>query len=122
MKLRVGFVSNSSSSSYIIALDEPKKCKECGRSDADILDLISKSTQDYGVSDDNEVNAIGLDNIKKYMKESWCLDDKEMDKIIGKLNKEKNKKLALIQISYHDETLSNLLDSNKNIKILWRSE
>jgi hypothetical protein len=52
MKVRSGFVSNSSSSSFVIAFDESKlgPCPHCGRKDLSILDLIKNSS-----NDDNQV-------------------------------------------------------------------
>jgi len=43
MKVRSGFVSNSSSSSFLIAYTEDK-CEHCGRSDLDIAELVRQST------------------------------------------------------------------------------
>ena len=48
MKTRSGFVSNSSSSSFIIAFDEGKfgHCPHCGRKDVSILDLVERANAD----------------------------------------------------------------------------
>jgi hypothetical protein len=49
MKVRMGFVSNSSSSSYIIRIrDKSEVCPHCGRSDADIEDFFHNASYDYG--------------------------------------------------------------------------
>jgi hypothetical protein len=46
MKIRNGFVSNSSSSSFIVALNPKEKCPHCGRSSQNILDIL-ESTNGY---------------------------------------------------------------------------
>ncbi|MHA2280061.1 MAG: hypothetical protein ACXAC5_04190 [Promethearchaeota archaeon] len=40
MKIRHGFVSNSSSASFILALSDEKECEHCGHSNRKMLDLI----------------------------------------------------------------------------------
>jgi hypothetical protein len=52
MKIRNGFVSNSSSSSFIVALSESEPCRYCGRHDTNILDLIESAS---AYNDDNRV-------------------------------------------------------------------
>jgi hypothetical protein len=48
MKYRNGFVSNSSSASFIVAVNESVPCKHCGRSDMSILDLIDSASNHSG--------------------------------------------------------------------------
>jgi hypothetical protein len=47
MKIRHSFVSNSSSSSYIIKINKNTTCKHCGRSDPDIVEIV-RAGDDYG--------------------------------------------------------------------------
>ena len=54
MKVRNGFVSNSSSSSFVVAYKESEKCPYCGRSDPDlrrVLDCAETSNR----SDDTKI-------------------------------------------------------------------
>jgi len=52
MKIRNGFVSNSSTTSFIVALNDSVPCPHCGRIDTDIINIIA-NTDDY--SGDTEI-------------------------------------------------------------------
>ena len=56
MKIRNGFVSNSSSSSFIIAFNPKDQCPYCGRSSPNIVDLINQNTNCRCYSDDTQIN------------------------------------------------------------------
>jgi hypothetical protein len=117
MKLRRGFVSNSSSSSFVIAVDKPSKCEHCGRSDMDILEMIERSGSN-GCSDDNDVRTLGKEAVINEI--SWYLAPVELKKITKLINSvSDDKKVALVSVSYHDDILNDLVKNSKNIKILW---
>ena len=114
MKIRNGFVSNSSSSSFVIAISETNKCEHCGRSDMDILDLVRRS-EEYGC--DTCIAAEGKEEVIKHLSE-WYESDKYIKKI--KDFDDNDKQIALVEISYHDDVLNNLITSSKNIEILFK--
>ena len=122
MKIRNGFVSNSSSSSFLIAIKKEKNnpCPCCGRKDFsfDFLDLIRNSRDD-----ETEVKANG-----KYIKDKIGehIGQFETD-ILNSIEKHEksddcNKyELALLDISYSDYAILHIMDNMEKsgaIKIL----
>jgi hypothetical protein len=78
MRIRTGFVSNSSSSSFILSIAKEQECKHCNQSNADVLNIIrdlfsskkyedyvpktfSGNPEDYLVSIDTEIEEINKD-------------------------------------------------------------
>jgi len=119
MKVRRGFVSNSSSSSFIIAVKPTENCPHCGRGDINVLDMIKKVAYN---DDDTEIYAEGIDEVSSYMLDRYSFDAEDAKELeeVKKLAKE-NYKVAGIRISYHNDTIRKLLDS-PNIKIISSDE
>lgn len=115
MKTRFGFISNSSSSSYIVAikfLKTSEKCPYCGRSDPNpqnFLEALERSNN-Y----DNQVNAVGVDNIIKERFEYNYLEGSlgKFREILEKYNNDEFI-IADIDISYHDEITKNIFNNMK---------
>lgn len=114
MKIRTGFVSNSSSSSYVIAYTKPDVCPHCGRSDVDIIKLIENSNN----NDDTYVSTKGYKEVLNDLK-SWFLEEEDDIKKEMKQLKSKDMEFAILFVSYHDEVTQELLENSKSIKILY---
>ena len=129
MKTRNGFVSNSSSSSFIIAIKKTNiPCPHCGRKDPDFLDMVENSSI-YN-EDDNRIDARETEETLKYIEdnEKGWVEAEEYKKIEDGLSKNKNNKewnIVDITLSNHDtslrETLDNMVTSG-NAEIIWKSE
>lgn len=126
MKTRNGFVSNSSSSSFVIALkDAPTPCPHCGRGYENFLHVIERH---HDNCDENRVRMEGADCILKEMQEDeingYVYDadkQKELTKKIEKYGGMKGWTVAEISISYHAPELRDELDRlvrEDKIKIL----
>ena len=149
MKIRSGFVSNSSSSSFIIAFDTNKfsPCPHCGRRDLSIVDMVKHSRNgDNQVAWDDaqerirrlreEISEIQEEIILlqkrrgEKFNEFWTVDDKinylegsisESEAEIAIIEDAVNKGLsvACIEVSYHDE---HILDEIDNLQRMGKLE
>jgi hypothetical protein len=71
MKIRQGFVSNSSSSSFIIELlEENQVCSHCGRKDPDLVDMIERGNG--WCSDDTHMSMYDKEEVLKWIEEEIC--------------------------------------------------
>ena len=116
MKIRQGFVSNSSSSSFIIAIDKSDKevCPTCGRSDIAVLDLIKGPS-----NSDTEVSAQGYKNVRAEVLE-WLVYDDNVQGLLDLIDKahKEGKDLAYLSIDNEDGHLADKLRSTPDITIL----
>ena len=74
MKIRSGFVSNSSSSSFVLKLikDDEDVCPHCGRGDKDLLTYLRASStySDHPCDNKCGIRAVGKDEVVKYMRDA----------------------------------------------------
>ena len=128
MKIRNGFVSNSSSASFIVAVKQGDKCPHCGRTDVDFLDLVEKmgAKADY---EDTELKSRGPQDIwNKWEKDilPYCGEEEKKDhEQIFRLMleaEEKGYKVGEVEISYHDSSTESLLhdlEARKSLVVIW---
>ena len=110
MKIRESLVSNSSSTSFIIAFKDSKPCPHCHRKDPNIVKIIDNYKNSYK----DEVDAVGLENVKKHVECNFYPEDGETTEIIKNIKKYEGKEeweLAVINISYGNEELRTILDN-----------
>jgi len=128
MKTRNSFVGNSSSSSFIIAFKKNEKCKCCGRSDPDLIQLL-ESMRDRDC-DDTKLIATGFDNVIEYIRHEifdWHSDkEKKIVELMNKVGKfmadNQDWNFIACSISYHDEFLTTMIkekEENKTLIKLW---
>lgn len=110
MKIRENLVSNSSSTSFIIAFKDSKPCPHCGRKDPSIVNLIGH----VGSSNRDRVDAVGVADVKQYIRDNFYVDhDTRAAEIISDMKKHEAREdwnFAVIRISYGNEEIKEILD------------
>ena len=112
MKIRNGFVSNSSSSSFIIKVKINDKCSHCGRSDINILDML-RNNDDGDTCISLEGKAEVLEDIS-----SWGDSERHASLIKKIVNAGDDEIIACISIDNNDESMYSVLENSKNVEIL----
>ena len=128
MKIRNGFVSNSSSTSFVIAFknEEPKKCPTCGRTDPytnNIIYEIENScntdtmvehyTTDEIISDLENNIENNKEYLGKYPESDYLRDDiNEMEQLITKIEEKESEGYEVMRVSISNH--SNILNTLNN--------
>lgn len=121
MKIRNGFVSNSSSSSFIVHIKKEPKCPHCGREDLDLTEVISQ-TKEY---DSTYMETMNKEATIKRVKE-WVgdYDDEDKQRINGYVEKIKAIKgkgqFAYIRVDNCDSVTSELIKNSPGVTIIMR--
>ena len=125
MKRRQGFVSNSSSSSFIVAIKEEKEkvCECCKQTiGGSSLSKLLENTWERSSWSDTELEGTfnTSDSVLEYAKEEWydTLSQGEIEKV-NKL--EGAHQFFIGSISYHDDTTLEFV-ANPGVVVLYRCE
>ena len=125
MKTRIGFVSNSSSSSFIIAIDRGysgSACPTCGMSKLDIIDILDR--MDNHTGDCSCIKERGVAKIKARHKEEFqWLDKEEKEEVRGLIKRlkkieQEGREVYRIRINYNDSYLLEYIENSKHIEVL----
>jgi hypothetical protein len=120
MKKRNGLVSNSSSSSFIIALKNSSAdvCECCGRGGENPLDMVEALLSGC----ESEIDRSGSEEVVKYIKDNWFDDDDEYAELIKSIKEKTSEgfEIASVSIDYNDEAACSYIETNKDIVILNR--
>jgi len=116
MKSRKGFVSNSSSSSFIIAYKfSGDICKCCGRGGENPLEMIESLL----LGCESEIESRGEEEVLTDVNNDWIDNEeiKEMEKKIKEKVKE-GYEVAVVSVDYSDGNVNTYIEDSKDIIVL----
>lgn len=117
MKIRNGFVSNSSSSSFLLVLQPSQRCACCGLLAPDFISKLDDIQQSRGYSHDTCINAIGREGILHYLRSSA---NTELIELVRTTSIHPDEQFAYVNIGYHEKELNELINHSKDIRVLYR--
>ena len=118
MKVRNGFVSNSSSSSFIVHIKKEPKCPHCGRQDLDLTEVISQTKYDATYMETMNEEA-AIKRVKEWVGEYDEEDKQRIKGYVDKIKAIKDKgQFAYIRVDDSDYTTDELIKNSSNVTII----